>query len=104
MVNSLISFLEFRVVVGFDFGIMYFGFVFVYVMDLEKIYVYFDYFKVIGEKYYCKIVMVCYYKKRVDGVGGWKFKLWGYFVCVEYEKDIFIVCRYCLSDLNEDLL
>lgn len=52
----------FRLIVGFDFGIMYLGFVFVYIYEKEKIYIFYDYFRVGYEKLYCKILMGMYYK------------------------------------------
>ncbi|XP_024371022.1 uncharacterized protein [Physcomitrium patens] len=102
MANSPISSLEPRVVVGLDFGTTYSGFAFAHVTDPEKIYAHFDYPKATGEKHYCKTVTACYYKKRADGVGGWKFKSWGYPARAEYEKDILTVRRHRSSDPNED--
>lgn len=57
----------FEWVVGLDFGIIYLGFVYVKVVDLENIYVYYDWLSRISEKLYCKILMGIYYKVIVLG-------------------------------------
>lgn len=68
----VIDVLEVKVVVGLDFGIIYIGFVYSFKkFGGRDIYIFYDY--VVMLKFYCKIMIVLYYKLSREYFGGWWF-------------------------------
>lgn len=75
------------VIVGLDFGTTFSGFAFAHITDLNRVYCYYDYPRVRGEKPYCKTLTASYYKQNAAS-GVWEFKNWGFPARAEYEKDV----------------
>lgn len=74
------NFFKCKIIVGFDFGIMFFGFVYVYIDDLEKVYVNYVYLGGVSNIYF-KILILSFYVKQGEIGVKWQFENWGYGVC-----------------------